>query len=51
MKVVIDTNVILPSLMSIDGVSNKLMIWFFKNEQKISVVFNTMIIEYEDVKR
>lgn len=49
MKVVIDTNVILPALMSIDGVSNRLMLWLFSNEKKISVVSNTLVMEYQDV--
>ncbi len=49
MKVVIDTNVILPALMSIDGVSNRLMLWLFSNERKISVVSNTLVMEYQDV--
>ena len=49
MKVVIDTNVILPALMSIDGVSNRLMLWLFTNERKISVVSNTLVMEYQDV--
>ena len=49
MKVVIDTNVILPALMSIDGVSNRLMLWIFSNEKKISVVSNTLVMEYQDV--
>jgi len=49
MKVVVDTNVILPALMSIDGVSNKLMIWLFSKNVKINVVSNTLLIEYEDV--
>ena len=49
MKIVIDTNVILPALMSEEGVSNKLMLWLFLNKSKIHVVSNTLIAEYEDV--
>lgn len=49
MKIVIDTNVILPALISAEGVSNKLMIWIFSHKMKIHVVSNTLITEYEDV--
>ena len=49
MKIVIDTNVILPALMSIDGVSNKLMVWLFTQPKKLNVVSNTLVTEYEDV--
>ena len=49
MKIVVDTNVILPSLMSVDGVSNKLMVWLFTKKEKINVVSNTLVTEYEDV--
>ena len=49
MKIVIDTNVVLPALMSIDGVSNKLMLWLFSNKIKIHVVSNTLVTEYQDV--
>jgi len=49
MKIVIDTNVILPSLMSVDGISNRSMIWLFSQEKKINVVSNTLVVEYEDV--
>ena len=49
MKIVIDTNVILPALMSREGVSNKFMIWVFSNNIKINVISNTLVTEYEDV--
>lgn len=49
MKIVIDTNVILPALMSVEGVSNKLMVWLFTQEKKLNVVSNTLVTEYEDV--
>jgi len=49
MKIVIDTNVVLPALMSVDGVSNKLMLWLFSNDKKIHVLSNTLVTEYEDV--
>ncbi len=48
-KIVIDTNVILPALMSREGVSNKFMIWVFSNNIKINVISNTLVTEYEDV--
>ena len=35
--------------MSIEGVSNKLMLWLFSNDAKIHVVSNTLVTEYEDV--
>jgi len=35
--------------MSVDGVSNKLMVWLFSQEKKISVVSNPLVVEYEDV--
>jgi len=49
MKIVIDTNVILPALMSREGVSNKFMIWLFEHQHKVCVVSNTLVTEYEDV--
>ena len=49
MKIVIDTNVVLPSLMSKNGISNKFMIWIFNHKNKINVVSNTLVTEYEDV--
>ena len=35
--------------MSVDGVSNKLMVWLFTQEKKIAVLSNTLVVEYEDV--
>ena len=49
MKILIDTNVLLPALMSVDGVSNKLVVWLFSQKEKIHVVSNTLVTEYEDV--
>ena len=49
MKIVIDTNVILPSLISVDGVSNRLLTWLFLHEEKVHVVSNTLVTEYEAV--
>jgi len=49
MKIVLDTNVVFPSLMSVNGVSNRLMVWLFSQDEKINVVSNTLLIEYEDV--
>ena len=49
MKIVIDTNVVLPALMSRNGVSNKLLVYLFTQEEKMSVLSNTLLTEYEDV--
>ncbi len=49
MKIVFDTNVVLPALMSIDGVSNRLMVWLFSQKLKVVVVSNTLVTEYADV--
>lgn len=49
MKIVIDTSVVLPALLSIEGVSNKLMLWLFSNNTKMHVVSNTLVTEYQDV--
>lgn len=49
MKIVIDTNVILAALMSQLGVSNKFLVWLFKNKDKINIVSNALVTEYEDV--
>lgn len=49
MEIVIDTNVILASLMSRDGISNKLMIWIFNHKKKMNVVSNALVTEYEGV--
>ncbi|QOP46781.1 putative toxin-antitoxin system toxin component, PIN family [Sulfurimonas paralvinellae] len=49
MKIVIDTNVVLAALMAKKGISNKFMIWLFENPEKINVVSNTLVTEFEDV--
>jgi len=49
MKIVIDTSVILSSLFSNRGASNKLLIWLFENKKKYNVVSNTLVTEFEDV--
>ena len=49
MKIVIDTNVVLSSLLSQHGASNKLLIWLFEQKKKYNVVSNTLVIEYTDV--
>lgn len=49
MKIVIDTDVVLAALMSRDGVSNRLMIWIFEHHQKINVVSNPLVTEFEAV--
>lgn len=49
MKIVVDTNVILAALMSQKGVSNKFLVWLFKNKTKVNIVSNTLVTEYEAV--
>lgn len=49
MKIVIDTNIVLASLMSRDGVSNRFMIWLFEHHEKVNVVSNTLVTEFEAV--
>jgi putative PIN family toxin of toxin-antitoxin system len=49
MKIVIDTNIIVAALMSREGVSNRFMIWIFEHKEKLNVVSNTLVTEYEDV--
>ncbi len=49
MKIVLDTNIIVSALLSRNGSSNKILVWLFENEEKISVVSNTLISEYSDV--
>ena len=53
MKIVIDTNVFLSSLLSKNGVSNKLVVWIvneYKNRRKKhNVISNTLVTEFEDV--
>jgi len=49
MKIVIDTNIIFPALMSREGVSNRLMQWLFLNKNRVNVISNTLVTEYEDV--
>ena len=49
MKIVVDTNVILPALMSKDGISNKFLTYLFLNKKRFSVVSNTLVTEYQDV--
>jgi len=49
MKIVIDTNVVLSSLLSQHGASNRLMVWLFLQEERYAVLSNTLLVEYEDV--
>ena len=49
MKIVLDTNIILSALFSKNGSSNKVLIWLFKNQEKINVISNTLLSEYCDV--
>lgn len=49
MKIVIDTNVILSALFSKNGSSNKVLIWLFENQEKVNVISNTLLSEYNDV--
>lgn len=48
MKIVIDTNVILSALFSKNGSSNKVLIWLFENQEKVNVISNTLLSEYND---
>ncbi len=49
MKLVVDTNVILAALMSKHGVSNRFLVWLFLQHDKINVISNTLLTEFEDV--
>ena len=49
MKIVIDTNVVLSSLLSQNGASNRLMVWLFTQDKKYNVLSNTLLTEFEDV--
>ena len=49
MKIVLDTNVILAALFFKKGASNKLLVYLFNHQDKISVLSNTLVTEYEDV--
>ena len=49
MKIVVDTNIIVAALMSREGASNRFMIWLFEYKEKLNVVSNTLVTEYEDV--
>jgi putative PIN family toxin of toxin-antitoxin system len=49
MKIVMDTNIMLAALLSKSGVSNRFLVWLFQHKEKINVVSNTLVTEYEDV--
>ncbi len=49
MKILIDTNVIVAALLSVNGVSNRLLTWLFMQDRKLLVMSNTLVTEYEDV--
>jgi putative PIN family toxin of toxin-antitoxin system len=44
-----DTNIMLAALLSKSGVSNRFLVWLFQHKEKINVVSNTLVTEYEDV--